>query len=129
MYEDVVMRINRILKEYDEIKRLHEEKGEAFPEVVQNMYEEKLFIDTVWRTLNRFADGNAISKSGWQWISQMCEEECARSSPKEVAIVELQKLHCELMSEQESLLIDGHTLSKEGRKRLRKTCALIGKLL
>ena len=122
------MRIDKILKEYMDIQCQHEEKGETLPETIKSIYEEKLFIGEVWRFLNRSADGNAISKSGWQRINQICEEENSNSDSKNLVVAELRKLQREFLLESESLLKDGYTLTKEGRKRLRKCCDVIGEL-
>lgn len=127
------MRVSTLFKEYIEIQKQYEQMGKPLPLAIQHEYESKMFIENLWRTLIKYADGGAIPKAGWEWVDNVCEKNIFSDISQElradleIGIDEVRCFRKVILSKPE-LLIDGHTLSKEGRKRLRKTCDIIGML-
>lgn len=127
------MRTSSVFKEYCDIKKYYDEKGIELPEEIKNEFETRIYIENIYLLLERCASGNAISKDEWKSLDMICKEKL------EVIISDDLKIRFEkcidemkdlrrCLKEQDDLLLDGFTLTKKGRKRVRLASYTVGKL-
>ena len=82
-------------------------------------------IDQAQRLLWDFASGNAIPKSGWQWMKDVIDSTIPNNISKnlmnaaELTISIIVALEKDLRQNSDVYLIDGYTVTKKGRIRLR----------
>lgn len=119
------MRADPISVEYCRQVNKYNALGMPVPDSIENTYRVWQSIDQVQRTLCKYASDGAIPKLGWQWMGCFTNEvipgdipanlsEAARRA-KEVIV----SLKTDLTQKSEKYLIDGYTVTKAGRKRLR----------
>ncbi len=119
------MRRDPILGEYCEYANRYKKVGKPVPEMLKNFYIVRMQIDEAQRLLWDFASGNAIPKSGWQWMKDIIDSTIPDNIPPNLMsaaertiniIVALEK---DLQQNSNVYLIDGYTVTKKRRIRLR----------
>ena len=119
------MRKDPILEEYCSSANQYKKMGRPVPESLTNSYIVRRQIDEAQRLLWDFASGNAIPKSGWQWIKNVIDSTIPDNISKnlmnaaELIINIIVSLDEDLRQNPEAYLIDGFTLTKKGRIRIR----------
>ena len=129
------MRISPYLREYKKIEEQYRSNNSDVPASVKADYQAKEYIDSLWRLLNKCADGNAISNATWDYFGKIQEREKDPDTSEDMAeridaaIKEILILYNELKDEENGFLIDTNTLTRNGRKRVRESAVRIGLLL
>lgn len=128
------MRISSYWKEYKKIEAEYRAKNCEVPASVKADYKAQEYLDSLWRLLNKCADGNAVSNATWEYLSKIQFEERDPDTSTEMegqvdaAIEELAVLFADLREEKNGFLMDGNTLTRDGRKRVRASVDRIGRL-
>lgn len=128
------MRISSYWKEYKKIEAEYRAKNCEVPASVKTDYKAQEYLDSLWRLLNKCADGNAVSNATWEYLSKIQFEERDPDTSTEMegqvdaAIEELAVLFADLREEKNGFLMDGNTLTRDGRKRVRASADRIGRL-
>lgn len=128
------MRISSYWKEYKKIEAEYRAKNYEVPASVKADYKAQEYLDSLWRLLNKCADGNAVSNATWEYLSKIQFEERDPETSTEMegqvdaAIEELAVLFADLREEKNVFLMDGNTLTRDGRKRVRASADRIGRL-
>ena len=129
------MRISPYFKEYLEAERQFKENNIEVPAQLKADYKAKEYLDQLSRLLHKCADGNAIPSTTWSFLLRFRENGEPQSDSNkwadrvEVAQKEMALLYSDLQRVENGFLIDGNTLSRNGRKRVRESALRIGALL
>ena len=129
------MRKDPLYFEYCMLLRKHWAGEIIFPLSKQHAYETVLHLGKIAAYVNEIATGGAISKATWTWLNKLPQTEFPNDIPdslhavaKEV-LYELQKMKTDFEANAETLLVDGFTTTKSGRKRIREAYSSICKSL
>lgn len=127
------MRVDWEFKMYLAEVRSYKEQGIEVPDSIHHTYETKAYIKDALMTLDRYADGNAVPKTGWEWFDRVDNITVWDDIPDhlaqkmKMAISEINKLKADLKENATEYLVDGYTVTKAGRKRIRATYEIINK--
>ena len=120
------MRIPGYMKEYQKVLLECMEQGREVPITVRHTYETEQFIDLTRRMLDEFVKNSAISKEGWKSIELISETIVPNDISDELkkmmfeTVQGVGKLKEDLNRYSAEYFIDGYTLKKSGRKRIRE---------
>ena len=119
------MRKDPILEEYLKSANQYKKMGRPVPESLTNSYVVRMQIDEAQRLLRDFASGNAIPKSGWQWMKAVIDSTIPNNISEnlrkaaELTINIIVSLVEDLRQNSDVYLIDGYTVTKKGRIHIR----------
>ena len=88
----------------------------------------KRFINNSHHILCEYSTGGAIPKDGWQWFDKLASMEIPDDLPDSLRMASaetqdaLLKLSDDLLQNKDIYFVDGYTVTREGRKRIRQTC-------
>lgn len=129
------MRLPTNYHEFISEKHKYDAQGISPPQSFYDTYLAQWIADSVWRSLDDYADGGALSKVGWEWFQRVKDisvpEQCSmewKQCLNEVKSM-VHKCHEDLLTNESVYFLDGYTLTKAGRKRIREAQLLVGQII